>query len=237
MKYAFIEEHRTQHSVRRMCFLLEVSAAGYYESRNRSENARARANAELTDVIRVVHSESRGTYGRFRVHAELVDRGVQVGIKRIGRLMKAAQIAGISPRRFRNTTDSGHSLPIAENIVSRTFDVQVIAAKNRIWSGDITYLQSREGWLYLAVVIDLASRRVISWSMDSRIDRALVIRAMRAAIKDRRPDAGRIFHSDRGSQYASHEFREVLRANGIQQSMTAKANVGITRWSKAFSAR
>ena len=222
MKYAFIEEQRTQHSIRRMCFLLDVSAAGYYESRKRLESARTRANAELTRAICAVHSESRGTYGRFRVHAELADRGCPVGVNRIGRLMKAAKIAGISPRRFRKTTDSDHALQIAENVVARTFDVDVIGAKNRIWAGDITYLQTREGWLYLAVVIDLASRRVIGWSMDSRIDRALVIRAVRAAIKVRRPGAGTIFHSDRGSQYASNEFRAVLRANGLQQSMSGK---------------
>ena len=205
-----------------MCFLLDVSAAGYYESRKRIESARTRANAELTRAICAVHSESRGTHGRFRVHAELVDRGFPVGVNRIGRLMKAAKIAGISPRRFRKTTDSDHALQIAENVVARTFDVDVIGAKNRIWAGDITYLQTREGWLYLAVVIDLASRRVIGWLMDFRIDRALVIRAVRAAIKVRRPGAGTIFHSDRGSQYASNEFRAVLRANGLQQSMSGK---------------
>ena len=173
---------------------------------------------------RSLHHESRGTYGRLRIRKELVEAGLHVGARRIGRLMKSAAIAGISPRRFRKTTDSDHALPITENILGRNFDVSVIGGTNRVWAGDITYLPTREGWLYLAVVLDLFSRRVVGWSMKSTIDRSLVVGSLQAAIGDRKPTVGLLFHSDRGSQYASAEFRTVLKANGMQQSMSGKGD-------------
>jgi len=222
MRYAFIEEQRAQHSVRRMCRLLAVSPAGYYEWRGRAPSARSVANEGLRDAIVRTHQESRGTYGRLRVRKALRDAGLHVGVHRVGRLMKSAGIAGISPRRFRKTTDSDHALPIAENVLGRNFDVEVIGGPNRVWASDITYLPTREGWLYLAVVLDLFSRRVVGWSMKMTMDRSLVIDALVAAIKDRAPTAGLLFHSDRGSQYASEEFRAMLAANGIQQSMSGK---------------
>jgi putative transposase len=170
-----------------------------------------------------VHAESRRTYGRPRIHAELTAQGLGVGQKRVGRLMKKAGIAGIRPRRFRKTTDSGHALPIAENTLARQFDVVQIGEKNRVWAGDITYLPTREGWLYLAVVLDLVSRRVIGWSMQATMERSLVINALKSAIKNRRMTHGTLFHSDRGSQYASEDFRDVLKAHGMKASMSRKA--------------
>ena len=205
-----------------MCRLLDVSAAGYYEWRGRAPSHRSVVNQGLRAVIGRVHRGSRGTYGRIRVHRELADSGLKVGVGRVGRLMKLAGIAGISPRRFRKTTDSGHALPVAENLLARSFDVTVIGEKNRVWAGDITYLPTREGWLYLAVILDLFSRRVIGWSMKSTMDRSLVIDALQSAIRSRRPATGMLFHSDRGSQYASDEFRLMLEANGLQQSMSGK---------------
>ncbi len=222
MRYAFIEEQRTQHSVRRMCRLLAVSPAGYYEWRGRGPSARSVANEGLREAIVRTHQESRGTYGRLRVRKALRDSGVDVGVHRVGRLMKSAGIAGISPRRFRKTTDSNHALPIAENVLGRNFDIDVIGGPNRVWAGDITYLPTREGWLYLAVVLDLFSRRVVGWSMKATMDRSLVIDALMAAIHHRKPAAGLLYHSDRGSQYASDDFRASLAANGIQQSMSGK---------------
>jgi len=222
MRYAFIEEQRAQYSVRRMCDLLDVSAAGYYEWRGRPASCRAVANQGLRDIVVRVHRDSRGTYGRTRVRKELKKAGLFVGERRVGRLMKSAGIAGISPRRFRKTTDSDHALPIAENILGRNFDIEVIGGQNRVWAGDITYLQTREGWLYLAVVMDLFSRRVVGWSMKATMHRSLVIDALRYAIRGRRPMRGMLFHSDRGSQYASAEFRAILEANDIQQSMSGK---------------
>ena len=222
MRYAFIEEQRAQYSVRRMCHLLDVSAAGYYEWRGRPAGCRAVANQGLRDIVVRVHRDSCGTYGRTRVRKELKKAGLFVGERRVGRLMKSAGIAGISPRRFRKTTDSDHALPIAENILGRNFDIEVIGGQNRVWAGDITYLQTREGWLYLAVVMDLFSRRVVGWSMKATMHRSLVIDALRYAIRGRRPMRGMLFHSDRGSQYASAEFRAILEANDIQQSMSGK---------------
>ena len=202
--------------------LLDVSTAGYYEWRGRAPSRRSVVNEELRAVIARVHKESRGTYGRLRVHRELVESGVQVGSGRIGRVMRSAGIAGISPRRFRKTTDSNHAFPVAENILARNFDSAVISEKNRVWAGDITYLQTREGWLYLAVVLDLFSRRVVGWSMKFTMDRSLVIDALQSALRDRRPAAGLLFHSDRGSQYASVQYRALLKANDVQQSMSGK---------------
>jgi putative transposase len=222
MRYAFVEEQRASHSVRRMCTLLDVSAAGYYEWRGRTPSRRSVANEGLRAAIVRVHEESRGTYGRIRIHKELVESGLHVGSGRVGRLMKSAEIAGISPRRFRKTTDSDHALPVAQNLLARSFDSAVIGEKNRIWAGDITYVATREGWLYLAVVLDLFSRRVVGWSMKFTMDRGLVIDALESALRNRQPTAGMLFHSDRGSQYASAEFRAILEANSIQQSMSGK---------------
>ena len=136
--------------------------------------------------------------------------------------MKCAGIRAIQPRRFRKTTDSKHELPIAPNVLARSFDVVGIGATNRVWAGDITYLPTREGWLYLAVVLDLASRRVVGWSMASTMQRSLVIDALRMALKRRRPRRGMLFHSDRGSQYASQDYRDVLKECGMIPSMSRK---------------
>jgi len=223
MKYAFIEEQKTQHSVRRMCRLLDVSPSGYYEWRGRPPSARSVADEALRGEVVRIHRESRSTYGRPRIHAELREQGLRVGAKRIGRLMKISGIAGARRRRFRKTTDSNHDLPIAANALARQFDVVDIGGMNRVWAGDITYLPTREGWLYLAVVLDLVSRRVVGWSMQATMERSLVIDAITAAIKSRRPTNEVLFHSDRGSQYASEDFRELLKKHRIAPSMSRKA--------------
>lgn len=137
--------------------------------------------------------------------------------------MKAARIEGIRPRRFRKSTDSTHALPIAENVVDRNFDILKVGDMNRVWAGDITYLPTREGWLYLAVVIDLASRRVIGWSMSTTMHRSLVIDALQSAVRKRRSTSGTLFHSDRGSQYASDDFRNMLKEYGMRASMSRRA--------------
>lgn len=224
MRYAFIEEQRTQHCVRRMCTLLNVSPAGYYEWRGRPLSARAIVDAQLRSAIVRVHADSRRTYGRPRIHAKLRAEGQHVGAKRVRRLMKAADIAGIRPRRFRRTTDSAHALPVANNVLARSFDVTQIAHTNAVWAGDITYLPTCEGWLYLAVVLDLVSRRVVGWSMDTTMERKLVVTALRSAITNRRPKSGTIFHSDRGSQYASEEFTALLATHAMIPSMSRTGN-------------
>ena len=170
MRYAFIEEQRTQHSVRRMCRPLDVCAAGYYEWRRRPPSARVESDGESRAAIARIHAARRKIYGRPRIHATLRDEGKRVSPKRVHRLMKAAGIAGVSPRRFKKSTHSNHRLPIAQDSVTRTFDVAAVGGINRIWVGDITYVQTREGWLYLAIVLDLGSRRIVGWSMGRAID-------------------------------------------------------------------
>jgi len=222
VKYAFIEEQRTQPAVRRLCRVLSVSHGGFYEWRGRAPSARARSDAALRTTIVAIHTESRRTYGRPRIHAELRARGIVVGKHRTGTIIKNAGIKGIAPRRFRKTTDSAHALPIAENLLSRQFDVAQIGARDHVWAGDITYLRTHEGWLYLAIVLDLCSRKVIGWSMKTTMQSELVLDALRMAVNSRRPGPGTLFHSDRGSQYASGEFRAALSENGLTASMSGK---------------
>jgi putative transposase len=224
VKYAFIEEQRTQHRVRRLCEMLEVSPAGFYEWRGRPRSARSVADEALHAHIIRLHGASHRTYGRPRIHADLRDEGVRVGAKRVARLMQKGGIQGIRPRRYVHTTNSKHLNPIAENILARNFDPSVIGGINRVWAGDITYLPTREGWLYLAVVLDLGSRRVVGWSMASTMRDDLVIAALHSALAERRPNDGTIFHSDRGSQYASDDFRAVAKRNGLTLSMSAKGD-------------
>jgi transposase InsO family protein len=159
------------------------------------------------EIVRV-HAASRKTYGRPRIHAELREKGLKVGAKRVARLMKTSGIQGVQPRRFVHTTDSKHMHPIAENILARTFDPNVIGGLNRVWAGDITYLPTREGWLYLAVVLDLGSRRVVGWSMASTMHDDLVIDALEAALGQRRPQDEVLFHSDRDRSTQATTFAQ-----------------------------
>jgi len=222
VRYAFIEGQRALHCVRRMCDNLDVSPAGYYEWRSRPASARSAADAELTATIVDAHQKSHGRYGRPRIHADLRYLGFSVGAKRVARLMKAACIEGLRPRRFKKTTDSAHSLPVAKNVLQRKFAVAEIGAPNRAWAGDITYFATREGWLYLAVVLDLATRKIVGWSIASTMERSLVIDALKPALANRRPAPGLLFHSDRGSQYASGDYRALLKQFVITASMSGK---------------
>jgi transposase InsO family protein len=207
-----------------MCNLFDVSPAGFYEWRGRAPSARACSDAVLRGEIVDIHEDSRRTYGRPRIHAELADRGVRVGAKRVARLMQSAKIQGVRRRRFVRTTNSQHDQPIAPNILERTFDPSAIGDINRVWAGDITYVPTREGWLYLAVVLDLGSRRVVGWSMSDSMRDELVIAALDAATKARKPSKPLLFHSDRGSQYASRAYRALTRRRGIIQSMSRKGD-------------
>ena len=234
MKYAFIAGQRTQFPVRKLCAAVGVSRAGYYEWRGRCPSARSSADAALAITIAEIHRESRGTYGRRRVHAELCAREIAAGKHRVARLMRRADLRGITPRAFRKTTNSKHTLPIAENLLSQQFAVEQIGAANHVWAGDITYLSTREGWLYLAIVLDLGSRRVVGWSMRETMRTELVTEALEGALRDRRPRPGALFHSDRGSQYASEAFRGMLAAHGMTASMSATGmcwdNAAVESW-------
>jgi len=204
-----------------MCEALEVSRSGYYASIGREPSNRAQKDAELIAEIQDIHRASRGTYGSPRVRLDLEARNFQVGRHRVARLMRENGITARLKRPFRRTTDSKHSLSVAENYLDRNFTVD---GPDKAWVTDITYLWTREGWLYLAVVLDLFSRRVIGWSMAEHLRTELVLRALRMALGQRAPSPDLTHHSDRGCQYASQAYREVLDAHGIQCSMSRKGD-------------
>jgi transposase InsO family protein len=226
VKYACIYKHRHLWPVRVQCEVLEVSFTGYHQHQLRRKQIAFRRHmpeAALLVHIRAVHTELRGAYGWPRMWRELRRRGVRVGKERVRVTMQQHGIQARGKRRFRvATTDSNHKLPVAPNLLNRNFTV---ALPNTVWTGDVTYIATEEGWLYLAVVIDLFSRRIVGWSMKTTIDRTLVIDALEMACLQRRPEAGKaIFHSDRGSQYASEDYGEVMRMYGLRPSMSRKAN-------------
>lgn len=217
MRYRFIESHCDEFQITTMCKVLQVSRSGYYDWRNRGPSQRKRRNEELLELICQVHKESRGTYGSPRVTAELKAREVEVGRRRVARLMRENYIRGRSPRRFRATTDSDHRYEVAPNLVEREFEAD---EPGKIWLADITYVHTNEGWLYLAAVLDLFDRKIIGWSMGITLERKLVCDALKSAIANRTPKVGLIHHSDRGSQYASDEFQALLREHNILCSMS-----------------
>ncbi len=227
MRYAFIQENKHLWPIRLQCRVLGVSASGYHQhlARRRIIDQRRHLSDEVLLVhIRTIYAETRGAYGWPRLWRQLRAQGVRVGKRRVQRLMKKHGIRARGRRRFRvMTTDSRHHLPVAPNLLDRKFNV---AAPNRAWVGDFTYVETEQGWLYVAVVIDLFSRRIVGWSMREDMRSDLVIDAFNMAWLERSPGnkAELIFHSDRGSQYASYDFNQVLRECGITQSMSRKAN-------------
>ena len=222
MKYAWIERNRKVWPVSLTCEVLGVSPSGYHEHRVRQARPRRNhSNDALLVHIRAVHGESRGEYGWPRVWKELQARGIRVGKERVRKLMQLSGIRARSKRKFKATTDSNHSLPVAPNLLNRDFSP---ALPNAVYTSDITYVATDEGWLYLAVVLDLFSRRVVGWSMKPHMRRDLVIDALRMAWFRRQPPSGLIFHSDRGSQYCSHDFQDALKAYGMRSSMSRKGD-------------
>jgi putative transposase len=204
-----------------MCRALKVSASGYYAWRQRPDSLRRCENRRLLAEIRTIHAKSTGTYGSLRVQAELLDNGHSCGRHRIARLMRTDGLHGIPQRRFRRTTTSGHQLPVAPNRLKQDFTA---TAPNQRWVADITYVRTGEGWLYLAVILDLYSRKVVGWSTSARLQRDLVLEALKMAIGRRLPSSSLIHHSDRGSQYASLDFQKALSARGILCSMSGRGN-------------
>lgn len=225
MKYAAIEAHRAQFSVALMCRVLGLSRAGFYAARRRAASARVRRDEELRLRVRAAHQQSGRTYGSPRVHAELREQGERCGRKRVARLMRQDGLRVKVRRRFRPpTTDSRHTHGVAPNVLGRHFAPQQIGATDRVWAGDITYVPTREGWLYLAVILDLASRRVVGWSMKETLDASLAIDALRMALAARCPDGGLVHHSDRGVQYACGDYQALLARHAIAPSMSRRAN-------------
>ena len=221
MRYGFVERHRGRWPVRTMCRVLRVSAGGYYDWRGRPAGCRARRREALVVAIKAIHVEVKARYGSPRIHAELAARGMPCCVNTVAKLMRRHGIAAKTKRKFRCTTDSNHGRPVAENVLDRRFGP---AAPDRAWAADITYIATREGWLYLAAVEDLYSRRVVGWSMSERIDSRLVVDALQMAIAVRLPGAGLVAHSDRGSQYASEHYQGLLARHGIACSMSRRAN-------------
>lgn len=224
--FAWIEERKTEWPVALMCRVLGVARAGYYAWRNRRPSARAVRRAQLTAEVKAIHARVKARYGSPRVHAELVARGHACGVNFVAKLMRAAGIAAKTARRFRQTTDSNHGLPVAENALDRTFTP---ACPNARWCADITYVPTREGWLYLAAVEDLFSRRVVGWSMSATMTSRLVVDALEMALARRRPPTGSssarlMAHSDRGSQYASEHYQRRLKDERIVCSMSRRGN-------------
>jgi transposase InsO family protein len=221
MRYACIDRRRHHYPVRLMCRLLGVSTSGYYAWRRRPESARAQRDRELLVKIRRVHKASKGVYGSPRVHAELVAEGVCVGRHKVAQLMRTARLRGCPKRRYRVTTQRDPSHPVARNLLKQNFTAD---GPNRRWASDITYIPTRQGWLFLAVVVDLYSRRIVGWSMSRWSDRHLVVNALRMAIEARQPAGPLIHHSDRGGQYSSDDFRNELAKHGIDCSMSSTGN-------------
>lgn len=205
-----------------MCKVLKVSRSGYYAWSSRPPSARTQDNEQLSQEIAQIHQDSRKTYGSPRIHMALIAKGWQVSRQRVVRLMAKLGISVGSKRKFKVTTDSGHDLPIAPNILDRNF---TISEPDKAWVADITYIWTTEGWLYLAVILDLFSRRIVGWSMAEHMRSDLVLSALEAALGQRIPSAsGLLFHSDRGSQYASDAYQSALLNAGISCSMSRRAN-------------
>ncbi len=205
-----------------MCDVLEVSTSGYYDWVERQPSVTEKRRDELAGEIRTIHAEVKKRYGSPRMHAELVARGHPCSVNAVAKIMKGLGIQAISHKKFRVcTTDSNHDFPIAANVVDRDFTA---TKPNEIWLSDMTYIPTREGWLYLAVVEDLYSRRVVGWSMGATMESRLVVDALEMAVKQRFPDAGLVAHSDRGSQYASEHYQRALAEKGITCSMSRKGD-------------
>jgi putative transposase len=217
-KYAVITAHRTEYPVTLMCRVLSVSRAGYYTAQHRPASDRARADEALLATITDTFTRCHRRYGAPRIHRALRTRGTRVGKKRVARLMQAAGLQARPRRRFVVTTDSAHGHPVAENLVARDFAVG--GAVNTVWVSDTTFIPTRDGWLYLAVVLDLASRFVVGWATSALNDTALVLAALQRAVAIRRPVRHAIHHADRGSTYASHDYRAALAASGLTASMS-----------------
>lgn len=220
-KYAFVKAQAKEYPVTVVCRVLGLARSGYYAWQRVPQSARHKRDLQLTTEIKSVFAASRHTYGSPRVHAQLRANGVRCARKRVARLMRRAALVARLKRRTSRTTDSNHSLPLAANRLERRFSAE---APNQVWVSDITYVPTREGWLYLACVLDLFARRVVGWSMRANLERQLVVAALEDALGRREVQPGLLHHSDRGSQYASTDYQELLRQHAITPSMSRKGN-------------
>ncbi len=222
MKYAWIRQQSDQFSIHSMCRFMGVSRSAYYDWLQRKPTSRDQVDSQLIPVIQSIFAKSRATYGTRRIRQPLEKQNLPVGRRRLGRLMRSAGLVCKTKRKFKVTTNSKHNLPVADNLLDRNFTVQQV---NQAYVGDITYIRTQEGWLYLAVVIDLYSRQVVGWwSMAEHMRTSLVNDALLMAIWKRKHPKGLLWHSDRGSQYAATSHRKIIKHFGIRQSMSRKGN-------------
>jgi len=221
VKYGRIEALRHQHPVAAMCRVLDVSESGFHAWCRRGPSLRAQENDRLEIEIKVAHERTRQTYGPERLQADLADNGIQVGVHRIKRIRKKLGLRCKQKRKFKATTDSNHALPVAPNLLDRQFDV---AAPNKAWVTDITYIATDEGWLYLAGIKDLFNGELVGYALDTRMTQKLVMQALFRAVATKRPGKGLIHHSDRGSQYCALAYQRLLRQFGMHASMSRKGN-------------
>jgi putative transposase len=231
VKCAWIAKHSEDFPVAVLCRFMSISRSRYYEWFNSPKTERAKENEQLLEILKTLFQKGRGTYGTRRLKKKFAELGIVVSRRRIGRLMKRAGVTCKTRKKFKPTTDSRHTQPIAPNLLDRQFTV---SQPDRYYVGDMTYIATQEGWLYLAVVIDLFSRKVVGWSMDSRMKAQLVNEALLMAIWQRKPDKGLIWHTDRGSQYASDSHRAILKAHHVIQSMSRKGNCWDNSVSESF---
>jgi putative transposase len=216
-----MHDHQIEFPVTLMCTVFQVSRSGFYAWSKRPESQRSIKNRELSQEIAAIHRESKGIYGSPKIHGELQRRGKRHGKNRIASLMRKDGLYAKTKRKFRVTTDSSHKQPVAANLLNRKFNPNL---PNQVWVGDITYIWTREGWLYLAIVMDLFSRNIVGWSMSERITRQLAMNALTLAVKRRNPPRGLLHHSDRGSQYASDDYQALLTKHGMLCSMSRAGN-------------
>jgi len=221
MKYAFIEQHRHEFSIVKMCGLLSVSSSGFYAWLGRDPSQRERVNRCLSEQIRMLYQRSRQTYGSPRIHADLRDMGHRINRKRVARLMREAGIRARRKQGYKVTTKRNPAHDAAPNLLAQDFSAK---APNETWVADITYIATHEGWLYLATILDVYSRRIVGWSMGTRLQKQLVEDALTMAVGRRNISQGLRHHSDQGSQYTSHDFLKLLTQHGIQVSMSDTGN-------------
>lgn len=229
MKYEFVEEHKEAYQVESMCKVLKVSRSGYYAWKARKPSMRKRENEELLGHIRRVYESSRRLYGSPRITMELNEEGLNCGKNRVARLMKSNAIrADVKKRRFRRTTDSQHKYPLAANLLIHRKQTE------GVWASDMTFVPTNEGWLYVAAVMSVKSRRIIGLSMGDKISQELASEAFNDAVGRQRPPEGLIHHSDRGRQYASYAYQELLKKHGITQSMSRRGNCYDNAYMESF---
>lgn len=230
-----IKEQSHQFPLRLMCRLLSVSVSGYYDWRARKPSRREEANHQLTDKIKAIFDDEKSRAGSVRITKRLNNEGESVGKHRVAKIMRSNGWRARAAKKFKATTNSNHHLPVAPNLLQQNFSAD---KPNKKWVSDITYIWTEEGWLYLAVVMDLYSRKVVGWSLSERMTKQLVIDALQMAIWARKPPRGLILHSDRGSQYCAHEYQQFLTLHGLVCSMSKRGdcydNAAMESWNHSF---